>query len=425
MQRPFPAEAFLLEATYAKTRLPVDFASTLIPDAYVSPDFYALEQERVFAKSWVPVCVPDEVRMPGQFHVVEVAGRSIIVTRNQAGELRAHHNVCRHRGARLCEGSGQVQRFFSCPYHAWGYDLDGACLGTPLFTPESEVPVDQRAAFDMSDIKAFDKADMGLYPVRVAEWGCLIFVCLDPDTPELACELGDLPERLAGYRLDEYRLARRVEYPINADWKLIGENFMEYYHLPWVHPGLVKISPMDAHYRWQGPGMYVGFCTTPIAANTEDGGWKGLPAISGLNAEDAESARFAWLFPNVAINAMPNHIVLLLAVPNGPGQTAEVVYLLTHPESEAKSLDAAADIDALMTFWDEVNREDVAIVERVQDGLRNPAYQGGRMCYRFEASCHRFQNMIVDRLLGVPGIPPGDDEQTVRMFGPRGHAEHS
>ena len=422
MQRPFPAEAFLLEATYAKTRLPVDFASTLIPDAYVSPEFYALEQERVFAKSWVPVCVPDEVRMPGQFHVVEVAGRSIIVTRNQQGELRAHHNVCRHRGSRLCEGSGQVRRFFSCPYHAWGYDLDGACLGTPLFTPESEVPVDQRATFDMSDVKAFDKADMGLYPVRVAEWGCLIFVCLDPDTPELACELGDLPERLAGYRLDEFRLARRVEYPISANWKLVGENFMEYYHLPWVHPGLVKVSPVDSHYRWQGPGMYVGFCTTPIAANTEDGGFEGLAAISGLTAEDAESARFAWLFPNVAINVLPNHVMMLLAVPNGPGRTAEVLYLLTHPESEAKSLDTAGDIDALTTFWDVVNREDVGIVERVQDGVRNPAYQGGRMCYRFEASCHRFQNMIVDKMLGVPGIPPGDDEEAVRMFGPRGRA---
>ena len=145
MKRPLPADAFLLEDTYAKTRLPVDFASTLIPDAYVSPEFHALEQERVFAKSWVPVCVPDEVREPGQFLVVEVAGRSIIVTRNQAGELRAHHNVCRHRGARLCEGTGKVKRFFSCPYHAWAYDLDGTCLGTPLFTPESEVPIMPKA----------------------------------------------------------------------------------------------------------------------------------------------------------------------------------------------------------------------------------------------------------------------------------------
>ncbi len=419
MQRPLPPEAFLREETYAKTRLPVDFAWTLIPDAYTSPEFYALEQQEVFAKSWVPVCVTDEVRDPGDFLVVEVAGRSIIVTRNPAGELRAHHNVCRHRGARLCEGSGHVERFFSCPYHAWAYDLDGTCLGTPLFTPESQVPVDQQAAFDMADIKAFDINQMGLHQVRIAQWNFLVFVCLDAETPALEHELGDLSKRLGSYRLDEYQLARRVEYAINADWKLIAENFMEYYHLPWVHPGLVKVSPMEDHYRWQGAGKYVGFCTWPIAANTEDGGWKGLPALSGIEGQDAEAARFVWLFPNIAINVMANHVFLLLARPDGSRHTTEVAYLLTHPESVAASADPEGDIDSLMQFWDEVNKEDIGIVERVQDGLRNPTYEGGRMCYRFEESCHRFQNMLIDRMLGITAIPPGDDAETVRMFGPR------
>lgn len=419
MARPLPREAFLEPETYAKTRLPVDFAWTLIPDAYTSAEFHALEQERVFGRSWVPVCVADEVAEPGDFLVVEVAGRSIIVTRNADGELRAHHNVCRHRGARLCEGSGHVKRFFSCPYHAWAYDLDGACLGTPLFTPESEIPVDARAAFDMSDIKAFDKADMGLHPVRVEQWNFLVLVCLDPQAPPLAEELGDLTERLAGYRLGEYRMSRRVEYAIEADWKLIGENFMEYYHLPWVHPALVKVSPMDDHYRWQGPGRYVGFCTWPIAPNTDDGGWKGLPPVTFVEGQDAEAARFVWLYPNIAINVMANHVFLLLARPDGPGRTAEVAYLLTHPESVAASADPEGDVDALLAFWDEVNQEDIGIVERVQDGLRNPAYEGGRMCYRFEESCHRFQNMVIDSMLGERAVPPGDDAETVRMFGPR------
>ncbi len=425
MHRPLPREAFLEVDTYAKTRLPVDFAWTLIPDAYTSPEFHELEQQQVFAKSWVPVCVGDEVREPGDFLVVEVAGRSIIVTRNAEGELRAHHNVCRHRGARLCEGTGHVKRFFSCPYHAWAYDLDGKCLGTPLFTPESEIPVDARAAFDMSDIKAFDKDEMGLHPVRVAEWNFLVFVCLDPDTPELEHELGDLTERLAGYRLHEYRMVRRVEYAIQSDWKLIGENFMEYYHLPWVHPALVKVSPMDDHYRWQGPGKYVGFCTWPIAPNTDDGGWKGLPPVTFVEGQDAEAARFVWLFPNIAINVMANHVFLLLARPDGVGRTAEVAYLLTHPESMAASADPEADIESLLEFWDEVNQEDIGIVERVQDGLRNPAYEGGRMCYRFEESCHRFQNMVIDRMLGIADVPPGDDAETVRMFGPRDRAEQA
>ncbi|MDQ3672280.1 MAG: Rieske (2Fe-2S) protein, partial [Actinomycetota bacterium] len=152
-----PVAAFAREETYRATRLPVDQASTLIPDAYVSPEFHALELDRVFGRSWVPVCVTDEVAEPGSYVVVDVAGRSLIVCRNRAGELRAHHNVCRHRGTRLCEdGRGSVERFFQCPYHAWAYDLDGVLLGTPLFTPEAGIPADQEDAFDMSGVRSFD-----------------------------------------------------------------------------------------------------------------------------------------------------------------------------------------------------------------------------------------------------------------------------
>lgn len=411
--RPVPAAGFVREETYRATRLPVDYASTLIPDAYTSAEFHALERELVFGTAWVPVCVTDEVAEPGSFVVAEVGGRSLIVCRNREGALRAHHNVCRHRGARLVtEPSGRVKRFFQCPYHAWAYDLDGECLGTPLFTPEAGIPEEQQGIFDMSGVKAFDRADHGLYPARVEEWGCLVFVCLDPGAPALGDELGDLPERLAGYRLGEQRLVRRVEYEIEANWKLVAENFMEYYHLPWVHPGLVKVSPMSAHHRWQGPGMYVGFCTTPIAANTEDGGWEGIPPMSGLPGTDGESARFAWLFPSVAINALPNHTFLMLTRPTAAGHTSEVTYLLLPPESH-EALDGQGEraVEELLAFWDEVNREDIAIVERVQSGLGDLAYTGGRMCYRFEESVHRFQNMVVDRMLGLRRVPAGDGEQ--------------
>ncbi len=152
--RPVSASEFTREETYRATRLPVDRASTLIPDAYTSPEFHALERERIFGSSWVPVCVTDEVAEPGSFVVVDVGGRSLIVCRNRSGELRAHHNFCRHRGTKLCETSpGRVERFFQCPYHAWAYDLDGVLLGTPLFTPEAGIPADQEDAFDMSGVR--------------------------------------------------------------------------------------------------------------------------------------------------------------------------------------------------------------------------------------------------------------------------------
>jgi choline monooxygenase len=396
------------EETYAATRLPVELATTLIPDAYTSAEFLSLERERVFGTSWVVACCADEVAEVGDYAVADVAGRSVLVTRNRDGELRAFYNVCRHRGALLCAGPGHVDRFFRCPYHSWAYDLNGACLGTPLFEG-SGIPEKEQRVFDMADVRAFDKREHGLFPVHVEAWGCLVFVNLEDEPAPLSEQLGDLPERLAGYRLDEWRVARRATYDIAANYKLVGENFMEYYHLPWVHPSLVQVSPMNAHYRWQGPGMYTGMATTPIAQNSDEGGWKGLLPVSGLSAEDADSARFAWLFPNVALNVLPNHLFVMIARPVGPGKTSEATYLLVHPESaEAAGAEGESDVDQLAAFWDLVNREDIAIVERVQRGLEIPAYAGGRMCYRFEEPLHRFQNMVIDRMLGTRRVPEGD-----------------
>jgi choline monooxygenase len=408
--RPLPPDAFLREETYAQTRLPVSLATTLIPDAYTSEDFFAIERERVFATSWVAVCCTAEVAQPGDVVAAEVAGRSVIVTRNRQGELRAFYNVCRHRGALLCDpGRGHVERFFRCPYHSWAYDLDGACLGTPLFD-ESGIPEEERGIFDMSDIRRFDKADYNLLSVNVDAWGCLVFVNFADDPEPLAEHLGDLADRLAGYRLDEWAIARTKTYEIAANYKLVGENFMEYYHLPWVHPSLVQVSPMKSHYRWQGRGMYTGMTTTPIAQNSEEGGWNGLPHIGGLDDADAASARFVWLFPNVALNVLPSHVFVMLARPTAAGHTSELTYLLTHPDStEAAGARAEAEVDQLASFWDLVNSEDIAIVERVQEGLAILAYTGGRMCYRFEEPLHRFQNMVIDRMLGIHRVPEGDE----------------
>src|SRR6185312_6231042 len=272
------------------TRRHAAVARTLLPQAYTSDEFFAIERDRVFGQSWVAAGCAAQLREPGDALVTDVAGRSIFVLRTEAGALRAFYNVCRHRGTRLLRpGETKVKRWIKCPYHSWAYSHEGACIGTPMFS-DSDIPDDQRAAFDMSDAAAFDRADYGLLPVAVDEWGPVVFVNLAADPAPLTEHLGDLPDRTAGYRLSEWTVARVATYEVAANYKLVAENFMEYYHLPWVHPGLVKVSPIEAHYRWQGPGMYSGFCTTPIAPDTDDGGWRvGLPPISDLSEDDGQA----------------------------------------------------------------------------------------------------------------------------------------
>ena len=409
------AEDYTKPETYQNNRLPVNQATTLIPDAYTSEAFYELEQDRIFATSWVLVGCQSDFKEPGDSLITTVAGQSIVVVQNQAGQLRAFYNVCRHRGVQLVEaGRTHINKLFRCPYHNWAYDYNGTCLGTPLFT-NADIPEDQQGIYDMNDVQAFDKADYGLHPIQVDIWGFMVFVNLDPKAPSLKEQLGDLPERCAEYRLAEWEVVREKVYDIQANYKLIGENFMEYYHLPWVHPELVKVSKMKDHYRWQGPGMYTGMTTWPISQNTEDGGWQGLPPLKFLTNSNQNAGRFIWLYPNTAVNLLPNHSVILMTQPDGPRRTIETLRLLCHPEVSNHE-GAESVLDDLLNFWHLINIQDIDIVEKVQQGLGIKAYDGGRLCYRFEEPLHRFQNMIIDRMLNIYRVPAGDEEVQRPMF---------
>jgi choline monooxygenase len=400
-------EDYLREETYAPTRAPVEYASTLLPDAYRSEQFFTVEQQRVFSRGWVAVAHTTDVAAPGAVRTVTVAGRSIILTRSRDGDLRAFHNVCRHRAAQLVtETSCQLKRF-RCPYHSWAYALDGRLLGAPLFEG-SGIPVDQRPMFDTSRLPAFDMADYGLLPVTVAAWANLVFVSLETDPLPLEAWLGDLPDRLAGYRLDEMTIVADRAYDVSANWKLIAENFMEYYHLPWVHPELVKVSRIEDHHRFQGPGLYTGMSTSPINRDTASG-WTALTDAPTLDADDAVSGRFIWILPNVALSVLPNHVFTVLVTPLSHDRTLERTTIGLPPHT-ADDPGTTPALDELAAFWDHVNTEDIEIVERVQRGIANPAYTGGRMCFRFEEPLHRFQNMVIDRMVGVDRVPDGDGD---------------
>jgi len=168
--------------------------------------------------------------------------------------------------------------------------------------------------------------------------------------------------------------------------------------------------------------MYMGFCTTPISQNTDAGGWQGLPPVGSLSGTDAESGRFIWLFPNTAVSILPNHAFVVITRPQGPDRTVESTFILSHPGS-VDTPGSEEALDQLAKFWNLVNVQDIEIVELVQQGISNPAYRGGRMCYRFEEPLHRYQNMVIDRMVGIDRVPPGDQEESVQMFRSNGSLE--
>ena len=390
------------ESAWVGTRAALAESTGLNPDAYTDPDFFALEQRQVFERAWVVVGTAPEVAETGKLLVRNVGSRSIIITRDDGGELHGFFNSCRHRGTELAEADCEIAGTIRCPYHRWGYALDGQLISTPRF---DEVP--------RTD---FDKKDYGLAEVRVATWGVLLFACLDPETPALDVWLGDLDERLAGYNLDDWVVQETRDIDINANWKLISENFQEYYHLTWVHPELSKVSRVHDHYRYQGNGMYCGQTTTPVSGGDRND-WLVLPPADGLDESDATSGRFVALFPNVLLSVLPNHVFVMQLNPIAAGLTKEHCTFLLPPTTG--TVDDGA-FEATRSFWFEVNDEDIDIVQRGQRGLTRGAVPPGPLAPRFEEPLHRFHNMLADCMtadslatgLTIPaGDKPGNDVQ--------------
>ncbi len=396
---------FTSEEFWCATRRPLDQATGLPPVAYTGDDFFEVEQRRLFARAWVAVASAAEVAEPGRLLVRSVGGTSVLITRDRDGVLRGFVNSCRHRGTELAAEDCTVSRMIRCPYHRWGYSLDGSLVASPLF---DEVPRPD-----------FDPAELSLLPVRVEAWGLDVFVCLDETTPPLAEWLGDLPERMAGYGFDGWVVHEKSTFDVAANWKLITENFQEYYHLAWVHPELAKVSRVRDHYRYQGPGLYCGQTTTPVSSDERDD-WLVLPNAPGLDSSDSVSGRFVAVFPNLTLAVLPGHAFVIRLEPLSSGTTREHCTLLLPSSTPAEKYgDAAAET---LKFWIEVNNEDIDICERSYRGLARGAAPPGPLSPRFEEPLHRFQNMVADCLTAdslADGlrIPPGDGPDDGARYG--------
>ncbi|MFI5210218.1 MAG: aromatic ring-hydroxylating dioxygenase subunit alpha, partial [Gemmatimonadales bacterium] len=217
---------------------------TLHRDFYLTDAHFQRERERIFWREWFCAGREEELPGAGDYLLVEVAGEQVLVVRTREGALRAHYNVCRHRGAQLVNDraprhraaaeacpSGSFGTGIRCPYHSWTYNFDGS-LRTAPFLEEGD---------------GFRKGELGLHPVAVASWGGFIFLNLTPAEVgtgrTLADQLRGAPERVRRYPLAELRTARRIVYPVAANWKVILENYNECYHCGPVHPELCRVVP--------------------------------------------------------------------------------------------------------------------------------------------------------------------------------------
>ena len=183
------------------------------------------EHERIFERTWQLAGHVSQLSEPGSYLTAKAGTQPVLVVRAEDGKLRAFRNVCRHRGSRVLSGSGQCGKAIRCRYHGWTYRLDGSLIGVP----------------EVRSYAAIDKSALGLLPARVEEMCGLLFVNLDLSAPSLAEQVGELPERLARYDIGSLQPFDRIagEQPVN--WKIVVDNYLEGYHVPIAHPGLMRL----------------------------------------------------------------------------------------------------------------------------------------------------------------------------------------
>ena len=262
-----------------------------------------------------------EAQIPeaGDYFVREIDSESVIVVRGEDGRVRAFHNVCRHRGTRICEAAGgRFSGAIRCPYHAWTYALDGCLL----------------AATSMAALEGFDREDYPLQPVAAAVWEGFVFLWLAGDPEPFETSHAPLIGRFARYGMADLKALRRIDYDVRANWKLIFENYSECYHCPSVHPSLVKLSPADSGANDLTAGPFLGgyMVVRPgYGSMSLSGRVCGVP-VGDLPEEDLHRVYYYSIFPNMLLSLHPDYVMVHTLWPQSPGQTRNECEWLFHPE---------------------------------------------------------------------------------------------
>lgn len=361
------------------------FLRTLPGRYYYDPAIYAREQERLFSTLWVCVGRAEELPEPGMYRTFDLASENVLLLRGRDGVPRAFLNVCRHRGARLCTAEhGRTRNAIQCPYHAWTYGLDGTLIGAPN-------------VLEMDD---FDRSACGLMPVALDTWAGLLWVNLADDPPPLAPQVrravlarfGE-EETFARYRLEDLRVGKTIVYDVHANWKITIENFMECYHCGPMHPELCDLLP-----GFRGGSAYLSGVGTDFAAGVEAFTFSGKasrPPLPGLPPEDERRYYGVVPLPNVLISLLPDHAVIHTLWPDGPERTRIVCDWVFHPSAIAAP---GFDPTDVVEVFDIVNRQDWAVCELSQHGVRSKVYRDGGIFVPSERHIRRFNDFVLEQL---------------------------
>src|SRR5207248_2704908 len=312
-------------AVFRKTADIFSAAAKTLPQQYfVSDEIFRQEQEQLFSKQWILVGHQSQIVRNGDYFVAEVNDESLVVVRDKNGRIHGFFNVCRHRGTRLKEDACGHASAIQCPYHAWTYGLDGRLIGAP----------------HMDEVPGFDRADYSLRVVNLGIWEGFVFVNLAGEQAaangsgykSLEEWFAPLNGKFSHWNMSILRRAKRSEYDVQANWKLMFENYSECYHCPGVHPQLQKVSPYDSAKNDLREGPFLGgfMKINPGKSLTMSG--NACAAFVG-KIENLQQVFYYSIFPNMLLSLHPEYVMVHQLWPKSPEGTLIVCDWFFHPDA--------------------------------------------------------------------------------------------
>ncbi len=321
---------------------------------YSSPEIHERERRAIFGTEWLCLGLSAGLRDPGSYVAETVAGWPLLIVRDLEGSLRGFHNVCRHRAGPLVDDERGSCRSLVCRYHGWAYGLDGSL----------------RSARD-SGLHEADLDGLDLFTVQVAEWRGVLFACLDPDAAPFVDWLGDMAAECEPFPIESWHPAERTVHAIDCNWKTYGDNYLEGYHIPLVHPALSRaIDPSS--YRVE---MHDGWVRHRAAT-------RGGAVATGT---------WLWHWPNMALNLYESGMSVERWYPTSP---TSCVLLLDFCFADLAGTAASRnrqDVEASTRICS----EDKAICEAVQRNLSADVYDTGLLSPRHELAVAAFHRRVL------------------------------
>lgn len=376
-------------------------------DAYFYRSHLVYEREllELVFRSWIYAGHVSELVNPGDYLLLDIGEDSLIIVRDDKGEMRALMNVCRHRGARVCEEAMGNRKTFVCPYHGWVYNTDGTL----------------KAAREMHVRADFDTASHGLKQARVVVYMGLIFINCDLQAADFLPALQHLEQPLGAYDLANAKIAHKQTYSVDANWKLVLENYLECYHCATSHRAYARMHTLKdpeqkvadivqamldrtesvtgvkgmgkEHYGIYLEAENFGCCVYTSRYGLFDGyvtgsedGQPVAPLMGHIKGYDGGAGDFQMGPLSFMLN-YPDHCVLYRFVPRGLTATdMDVVWFVNSDAREGVDYDK----DKLTWLWHHTTQEDEYIITRNSEGVNSRFFEPGPYHPEFENTLKEF-----------------------------------